>query len=301
MKAILLNALVALLTRFNPGTVSARPTLSRWRDRVLWAHISRAPNLHAFQQRDTFEILKVILERFEAPRTIAVLEVGCGIDVTKYLSHFVDRIVGINISHGQTRAEGCPSNVELHVMDAQRLTFLDRSFDFVFSANVNEHIADLARSLDEQLRVVRPGGFGYARWSPIWSSARGHHIHDDMVKGWEQELGLPVSGYRNDGTIIEDWSHLLFSEAQMRDRLASRFSSLALVDRIVESIYTRTTLNRLFFDDVERIVTGTAGLEVVSWTNGRVEPDTVLLATLRARHGKRDFAVASCQVLFRRA
>ena len=52
-----------------------------------------------------------------------------------------------------------------------RLPFGDRSFDFVYSTTVMEHVADPGRALAEIARVLRPGGLSIhafpSRWRPI--------------------------------------------------------------------------------------------------------------------------------------
>jgi len=60
-------------------------------------------------------------------------------------------------------------------MDAGRLGFVDGSFDFVFSFNSFEHFPDPEIVLREALRVLRPGGYLYLEFGPLWLSPRGAH------------------------------------------------------------------------------------------------------------------------------
>lgn len=60
-------------------------------------------------------------------------------------------------------------------MDAGRLGFADGSFDFVFSFNSFEHFPDPEIVLREALRVLRPGGYLYLEFGPLWLSPRGAH------------------------------------------------------------------------------------------------------------------------------
>jgi SAM-dependent methyltransferase len=60
-------------------------------------------------------------------------------------------------------------------MDAARLGFADESFDFVFSFNSFEHFPDPEAVLREALRVLRPGGYFYLDFGPVWLSPRGAH------------------------------------------------------------------------------------------------------------------------------
>jgi SAM-dependent methyltransferase len=60
-------------------------------------------------------------------------------------------------------------------MDAARLGFHDESFDFVFSFNSFEHFPDPEAVLQEALRVLRPGGYLYLDFGPLWLSPKGAH------------------------------------------------------------------------------------------------------------------------------
>lgn len=60
-------------------------------------------------------------------------------------------------------------------MDAARLGFPDRSFDFVFSFNSFEHFPDPEAVLREVIRVLRPGGYLYLDFGPVWLSPKGAH------------------------------------------------------------------------------------------------------------------------------
>jgi SAM-dependent methyltransferase len=60
-------------------------------------------------------------------------------------------------------------------MDAARLGFPGESFDFVFSFNSFEHFPNPEAVLREALRVLRPGGYLYLDFGPVWLSPRGAH------------------------------------------------------------------------------------------------------------------------------
>lgn len=60
-------------------------------------------------------------------------------------------------------------------MDAARLGFPDESFDFVFSFNSFEHFPDPEAVLREVIRVLRPGGYLYLDFGPVWLSPKGAH------------------------------------------------------------------------------------------------------------------------------
>jgi len=95
--------------------------------------------------------------------------------VCYYLQQMGKTTVGIDM-----RPEGFSNKAKtkgafLLQMDASQLGFRDNSFDFAFSYNSFEHFSDPEQVLQEALRIVRPGGYIYLKFGPIWMSPRGAH------------------------------------------------------------------------------------------------------------------------------
>lgn len=93
-----------------------------------------------------------------------VLEVaiGTGLNLTEY-SDKVTSVTGIDLSANMLeRARQRPVSfpVELHQMDAERLSFADHSFDCVAVSEALCTIPHPDRALAEMYRVCRPGGAG---------------------------------------------------------------------------------------------------------------------------------------------
>jgi ubiquinone/menaquinone biosynthesis C-methylase UbiE len=100
------------------------------------------------------------------PAPARALEIGCGIgrDTVHLARHFA-QVDGVDVSATMVRSakeRGVPSNVRLHVGSGRDLGgFDDRSFDFVFSHLVFQHIADeaiVASYVREIARVLAAGG-----------------------------------------------------------------------------------------------------------------------------------------------
>jgi ubiquinone/menaquinone biosynthesis C-methylase UbiE len=178
---------------------------------------------------------------------IRVLDAGC--DPTgKQLWHLAGlvrgSVTGINIAGRFPSPEAVAllrsrPNARLLRMDALRTDFPDESFDLVISANIIEHIADSCQFIRECHRVLKPTGLAYFETYPIWTSARGHHVMRCLV----HQYGAADADFRDDGSILPDWPHLRYSEAQVRELLAGKLSQKA-VDYIVNLIYHSEELNR---------------------------------------------------------
>jgi phosphatidylethanolamine/phosphatidyl-N-methylethanolamine N-methyltransferase len=93
-----------------------------------------------------------------------ILEVGVGTGLSLPLYPRTVRVVGIDVSpHMLARAQAQKlgrglDHVELHCMDAERMTFEDDSFDKVVAMYVVSVAPDPKRLLQEMRRVCRPGG-----------------------------------------------------------------------------------------------------------------------------------------------
>lgn len=122
--------------------------------------------------------------------------------------------------------------------DAAELPLVDECVDVVFSSSAFEHISHLGPSLAEMARVLRPGGGVYSDFSPIWSSAQGHHL-----RGRAREV-LKTAGM----WPPPPWFHLTKTRREMREYLGEKLS--AEDQRTVERwLYRRPNLNRLFYED----------------------------------------------------
>jgi ubiquinone/menaquinone biosynthesis C-methylase UbiE len=176
---------------------------------------------------------------------IRILDAGCDTSGRQlwYLKQLTrGEVVGINIPQDFPTAEAVaiagPGSSMIR-MDGMNLTFPDESFDLVVSANVMEHVADTQAYISECARVLKPNGVAYFETAPIWTSARGHHIHEDMVK----ENCPSEKNYRNDGSIIPDFSHLVLTQSEMRYVLTKKLLPKTC-DYILSYLYQSDDLNK---------------------------------------------------------
>ncbi|MSP47388.1 MAG: methyltransferase domain-containing protein [Xanthobacteraceae bacterium] len=104
-------------------------------------------------------------ERHVGPAGGRILEVGVGTGISLLSYNRNNRLVGIDISAPMLRraqdrvAEHKLTNVEaLSVMDAKHLALPDASFDAVVAQYVITAVPDPEATLDEFIRVLKPGG-----------------------------------------------------------------------------------------------------------------------------------------------
>ncbi|HWQ31556.1 MAG TPA: methyltransferase domain-containing protein [Blastocatellia bacterium] len=101
------------------------------------------------------------------PRTLRLLEIGCGIGrMTRHLARLFGEVHGTDVSGemirlGRERLRDCP-NVFLHeTSGCDFAAFPDAHFDLIFSAYVFQHIpsAEVIRAnIRDAYRVLKPGG-----------------------------------------------------------------------------------------------------------------------------------------------
>lgn len=70
------------------------------------------------------------------------------------------------------------------MMDAADLLFKDNLFDFVFCINAFEHVSDPKRVLCEIWRVLKPGGFAFIQFDPLYYCDTGGHMYDFIPEPW---------------------------------------------------------------------------------------------------------------------
>jgi SAM-dependent methyltransferase len=97
-----------------------------------------------------------------------VLDLGCGNGRhTLEAARYPGRIVGVDISRDDLQAakfmyadlkrKGAPGHADFIIGDAQNLPFKDGAFDKSLCTETFEHVPDDRRSIDEFLRVTKPG------------------------------------------------------------------------------------------------------------------------------------------------
>jgi len=98
-----------------------------------------------------------------------VLDVGCGFgEQLLWFRRKGYKVRGIDLSHEVARVAH-KKNIAVISADARALPFQDKSFDIVYSLGVLEHFYNIEKALEEQLRIIQPGGTIIVAIPYIWS------------------------------------------------------------------------------------------------------------------------------------
>lgn len=69
-------------------------------------------------------------------------------------------------------------------MNAECMLFKDELFDFVFCLNAFEHISDPVKALCEIWRVLKPEGYAFIQFDPVYYCDTGGHMFDFVPEPW---------------------------------------------------------------------------------------------------------------------
>ena len=193
-------------------------------------------------ERDYFNVFKQIVDL----RDKAVLEIGGSIPYELIAPTRVSKWVSTDINFKRLDKRNASERPVWHkviINDASKMGFKDSSFDIVYSINSFEHILDLESCINDIYRVLRPGGLLFSKFTPIWSSRRGHHTwicHNEKLVHFNDD-------------IIPDWYHLCHKEEELIEILKRKYDT-GLSKKIIKYIFYSNDLNRLTDKDFERIL-----------------------------------------------
>ncbi len=232
----------------------------------------------------------------------SILEIGSDSDgkiLHEFASRGAMRAVGINPgleneSSGKNdfQGEGLPENCELRNDDVSALGFENETFSHIFSVSVFEHLNHFDACVSEMHRVLKPGGYVYADFGPIWSSSIGHHVYavadGEEVRHWNPQKN-PVPNY----------THLLLGKSEMHDLLCDKVSE-GLLDAILKWIYDQPFINRMFYEDYIRILEESL-FEIVHLSVDDEHLDKKTKDALRNKYpGYSKFGIRNAEILLRK-
>jgi uncharacterized protein YbaR (Trm112 family) len=233
--------------------------------------------------------------------TSAILEIGSdpNCDVMEFIASIFDGVVsGVNpVPYFAVSHKKLSQNIFPVQADGKTLPFVDDSFDAILSIATLEHVLDLNSFLKETYRVLRPGGFFFTFFGPIWSCAVGHHVHA-RLDGKEAKFWKPG---RNP---IPDFAHLLMTREELREYLLEGPCDNKLIEKMLEWIYESDSINRFFLDDYREIL-GKQDFEIdlFECTERKLSPPPPpeIKQQLAGKYGEdKDFLTAKIELLLRK-
>ena len=155
-----------------------------------------------------------------------ILEVGCGLG--RDLVQFARKgaiVTGLDMSSESIKL--AKQNFKLNnlkanffIGDAENLSFLDKSFDIVYSYGVLHHTVDTQKGLDEIHRVLKPGGKAIVMLYNKWSLVRLTHPDIRKYEGRKPEE-------KEKCPVLQ-----IFSTTEVK-KMFSEFSSIKITKRFV--------------------------------------------------------------------
>ena len=261
------------------------------------ADLKVSPPLDEYQSRFVTNVRQCIGANWLARKpNLRILDTGCDTS-GRQLWHLKQltrgEVVGINIPNdfpSDEAREVAGPGTSMFQMDGMELTFPDESFDMVVSANVMEHVPDTEAYIRQCARVLKPNGVAYIETAPVWSSARGHHIMESMVKADCPE----ETRFADDGSVIPDWAHLKMSESELIEHLQTKLR-LETCDYIREIIYHSNVLNKTPWSRIKHALRHSfLDAKIMTWPIAGATP------TEKPTDGKEDYDVYGFSVVGRK-
>jgi ubiquinone/menaquinone biosynthesis C-methylase UbiE len=118
-----------------------------------------------------------------------ILELGCGDGmVSGILQERGNSCTAVDFYSGGFDKRAQEEGVKFYQMDAADLEFKNNSFGFIFSYNAFEHFPKPDCVFEESLRVLKPGGYLYMEFSPLFMSPYGMHAYKSIPIPYCQHL-----------------------------------------------------------------------------------------------------------------
>jgi ubiquinone/menaquinone biosynthesis C-methylase UbiE len=123
---------------------------------------------------------------------VAGLEMGidaCGCDVDEEV---------LDIAALRSKLYQVPENY--FIAPAEKLPFADEEFDYVQCNTVLEHVDDVAKAINEFVRVLKKGGIGFIQAPNYWQPVEGHYkiLFPPKCPRWAGKIYLKLLGRPSD-------------------------------------------------------------------------------------------------------
>lgn len=159
------------------------------------------------------DIVRSLVVGAASDRNCRILEMGCsgGPLIQGLQTDGFTNITGIDISPDAIELCKKRGLLDVHVMDAQKLSFADGQFDVITASDVLEHLSNPSEALREWSRILKPGGV-LILFVPAFQFLWSHH--DEVNKHFcRYRRGDVVRRLRSAGFKVERssyWNLALF-------------------------------------------------------------------------------------------
>ena len=188
-------------------------------------------------------IVRAVLSRLDLPASAELLDAGCGAGTTlDDLARF-GSVHGVELNPLGVKAARERGHADVREARVEELPYDDDYFDVVTCLDVIEHTPDDVRSLEELLRVTRPGGAAIVTvpaYPRLWSN---HDVVNEHYRrytrrslrraGWTAGWGLEYDTHFNSFYLVPA---AMVRLAMRGDPEAERRSELALTPRSLDRL-----------------------------------------------------------------
>lgn len=205
----------------------SRESFTAWNEEMAKRH---DPDLYHTQSPLPVRLLErrrvaLLLKLLASQPGMRVLEVGCG--AGNVLEQVEGARVGIDLSTfllEKARAR-LGSKADLHLMDAENLTFEDASFDRVYCTEVLEHVLEPRRVIAEMRRVLKPDGVAVVS---VPNESLINRVKGAAFKVPGVRWAVERSGYEMADHMEDEWHLHEFDHDLLKSVVAGMFRITAL-------------------------------------------------------------------------
>lgn len=126
--------------------------------------------------------LERIFRKIKEKTIESYCDVGCGYGEKVKIAYELGlkRTVGIDICNRWNNDELYDERIEFICTDISQ-NMVEEKFDLVTSFCAFEHFENPVKMFESMRKMVKPGGYLYIEFGPIWNSAYGHHCYDSIA------------------------------------------------------------------------------------------------------------------------
>lgn len=126
------------------------------------------------------------------------------------------------------------------------------TWDYIFSIAAFEHFLCLPKVARVLPKVLRPGGYLFTIFAPIWSGPWGNHFSHAVPTRFGWPAGSNSKTWTTQDIFESPWDHLLLGPTEFLDRYSRKFD-VEFAELLTYETFQSPQINRLFFEDYEYI------------------------------------------------